>query len=115
LYGPKSLPTVWIRYYGLIPMTRRGYLIALTAACVIAVVVIGAAALLGRMPPLETVWSPDARVAHGGIVALCYNYGYLIIIACLVAQAIDTYCTLRLFAKREAEELARLAALAQDH
>ena len=114
MYSPKAPPTVWIRYYGLIPMTRRGYLITLTTACGVAVVVLGAAALLGRMPPLETMWFPDARVAHGGIVAFCYNYGYLIISACLVAQAIDTYCTLRLFAKRETEELARLAALPQD-
>ena len=97
---------VWIKYWGVIPMTRRGYVVTLTMAAVLALIVLVACALAGRLPPLSTLWEPDPARANQGIVGLLYNYLYWIILACLVAQAFDTMLVLRRFSQKEAEQRA---------
>jgi hypothetical protein len=101
---------VWIKYYGVIPMTRRGYLIALAVAGGIALLFFLLAAVAGFMPPFDTMWSGRHHVPGPGVGALFYNYLYWILIFCLVAQGIDTFCTLRTFARKEAEQRYWLAA-----
>ncbi|HYT91685.1 MAG TPA: hypothetical protein VEL76_23430 [Gemmataceae bacterium] len=99
---------VWIKYYGLIPMTRFGYLTTLAAVAGFAFVAVLAAAVLGTMPPLDTMWSRQHHLPGPGIGVWFYNYMYWFILACLVAQVIDTWTTLHTFAKKEAAQRAQL-------
>ena len=48
-----AMKPVWIKYYGIIPMTKRGYLIALAAAGGFALLAVLAAAAFGFLPPLR--------------------------------------------------------------
>ena len=99
---------VWIKYYGLIPMTKRGYLITLAIAGGFAFFAVLLAAALGGLPPLDTMWSRQHHRPGSGVDVFFYNYLYWILIVCLVAQAIDTWTTLHTFAKKEAEQKAQL-------
>lgn len=105
---------VWINYYGMIPMTKFGYLVALGAAAAVAFVLIVVGLLLEFLPPLSTLWQPDLAMAQRGFGGLVYNYMWWTFIVCLVAQAIDTFVTLRVFAKKEKEQRAELEALEQE-
>ena len=98
------MPPVRIKYYGLIPMTKRGYLIALGLSALVAVAVVIVALSLGLLPPLDTMWSKEHHLRRSGIWPLFHNYMWWIIVACLVAQAVDTCLTLRAFRKKEAEQ-----------
>ena len=88
---------IWIKYYGLIPMTRFGYLVALLVSGVLAFVFLLVGVVSGFLPPFDTMWSSRHHVppSWGGAYWL-YNYMWWIILACLVAQGIDTFCTLRI-------------------
>jgi hypothetical protein len=101
---------VWIKYYGFIPMTRSGYLIAMAVAGSAAAFIVLMSALAGYLPPLNTMWSSRYHLPGRGIGVWLYNYCYWFLLVCLIAQAIDTFCTLRLFAKKEAEQRAQLEA-----
>jgi hypothetical protein len=109
------MPPVRIKYYGLIPLTRFSYLIALAAAGGFAFFVLLVAALLDALPPLDTMWSRDHHVAQPGVAALITNYMYWLIFLCLIAQVIDTFTTLRLFAKKERDQRVLLDQLLQDN
>jgi len=102
---------VWIKYWGLIPMTRRGYLVTLTVAVAVAAIIVAYCALAGFLPPLRTLWETDP-VAHFGWRRWLHNYWWWIVIIALVAQAIDTTLVLRRFAQKEAEERAAEASAA---
>ena len=97
---------VRIKYYGLIPITKFAYLVALAAAGGFALFVMLIGALLGLLPPLDTMWSLQHHVPQSGIQAWLHNYLYWFIVACLIAEVIDIYCSLRLFAKKEKESSA---------
>src|SRR5262249_51018862 len=99
---------VWIKYYGLIPMTRFGYLLTLGIACLCAALGLIALALAGRLPPFSTLWEPDPAVRNAGAGGWMYNHLFQILLVCLLAQIIDTLATLRAFAKKEAEQRALL-------
>jgi hypothetical protein len=101
---------VWIKYYGIIPMTRWGYLIALLAAGAIVSLLVLMAAVAGLLPPLDTMWSRRHHLPSSHAGAWLYNYCYWLILACLVAQGIDTLITLRTFTKKEAEQRAQFDA-----
>jgi hypothetical protein len=105
---------VWIKYYGLIPMTRTGYLIALNAAAGIVLLIVLMAALAGLLPPVDTMWSAQHHRPGRDVGAWFYNYLYWILVVCLVAQGIDTLCTLRVFARKEAEQRAERARLEEE-
>ncbi len=99
---PREAP-VWIRYCGLIPMTKRGYFITLAAEAIVAVAVVLVGWALGFLPPLRTMWEPDANVARaGGVLGWIYNHLYWIALVCLAGQAVDTVLVLRQFARKEA-------------
>jgi hypothetical protein len=100
---------VWIRYYGLIPMTRVGYLVTLAVGCLVAVVFVVAGVVIGFLPPLEALWHPDPVMARrGDALGLFYNWWWWFVIVCLVAQVIDTWVTLGVFARKEAEHKEKL-------
>jgi hypothetical protein len=103
------LKPVWIRYYGLIPMTRRGYLLALGSAAAVLLLFLVAGAALELLPPLDTLWSGQHRLPGSGFGTFSYNFLYWVVIVCLTAQVVDTWCTLRIFARAEAEQWARLS------
>ena len=112
--GQRDPSIVWIRYYGIIPMTRRGYWITLAIVSASVLLILLVAFALGTLPPLSTLWSPDPVWAQRGFAGWYYNYFYWFAIVCSVAQAIDTYCTMRVFAKREAAQRAKLMEVAED-
>jgi hypothetical protein len=90
-------------------MTKFGYLVALGVAGGIALLFFVCLGLLGLLPPLSTLWAPDPlRAARGGASGFMYNYCWWLVLLCLVAQGIDTWCVLRTFANKEAEQKARL-------
>jgi hypothetical protein len=97
---------VWIKYYGLIPMTKRGYLIALGVTGGIVFWILLVLALLGTFPPLDTMWSRQNHRPGSDLGVWFHNYWYWFLVVCLIAQAIDTWCTLHAFAKKEAEQKA---------
>ena len=101
---------VWIKYYGLIPMTRWGYLITLAVAGAIVLLMLLLGACAGLLPPLDTAWSRQHHVREPAGFAWLHNYFYWIIGALFLAQGIDVLCTMRAFDKKEAEQRARLAA-----
>jgi hypothetical protein len=99
---------VRIKYFGLISMTKCAYLVALAVAGGFALFVVLIGALLGLLPPLDTMWSREHHVAASGVQAWFHNYFYWFLVVCLIAEAIDVYCSLRQFAKKEKEQRAAL-------
>jgi hypothetical protein len=89
---------VRIKYYGLIPMTKQGYLITLLAVGLPAVLILVVCTVIGVLPPLETIWRPLPRANW------FVNHFWHIMLLLFVAQAIDTVVTLRVFARKEAEQ-----------
>ena len=75
---------IWIKYYGLVPMTRRGYLITLYVSGVLALVVVVAGLLTGFLPPLSSLWDPDPVIAQQGLGGWLYNHLYWLFLFCLV-------------------------------
>ena len=104
---------VWIKYWGLIPMTRRGYLVTLTVAVAVAAIIVAYCALAGFLPPLRTLWEPDPAAARLGWRGWFYNYMWWMVIVALVAQVIDTILVLRKFTQKEAEQRAAEVAATQ--
>jgi hypothetical protein len=102
---------VWIKYYGVIPMTKWGYLVALGVAAFVAVVFLIVVGAAGYLPPVSTIWQSDPAVNRPGFRPWLYNHMYHIILLCIVAQGIDTYMVLRRFAQKEAEQRAQRSAL----
>jgi hypothetical protein len=101
---------VWIKYYGVIPMTKWGYLVALGVAAFVAVVFLIVVGAAGYLPPISTIWQSDPKVKGPGLGPWLYNHLYHITLFCILAQGIDTYMVLRRFAQKEAEQRAHLSA-----
>jgi hypothetical protein len=95
---------VSIKYYGLISMTKRGYLIATGVAAAFAVLCLAAAWIAGVLPPLSTLWGEGPPLAGPGVSIWFYHHLYQVIVVCLVLEAIDMYTMLRRFAQKEAEQ-----------
>src|SRR5262245_17793293 len=98
---------VWIKYWGLIWMTKRGYVVTLTMAGCVAAVILAYAGLAGRLPALSTLWEPEPAKARLGAGGFLYNYLWWIIGICLVAQILDSIMVFRRFAEAEAQERAK--------
>jgi hypothetical protein len=97
----RPMPPVRIKYYGLVWLTRRGYLIATAVLAAVAVVACVLVLLLtGVAPFARPPWEPALR--RYGFVAWLWNWwtlGALVVLECL-----EVLLTLRQFARREAEE-----------
>jgi hypothetical protein len=102
------MPPIRINYYGLMPMTRFAYWVTFAAAASFALSALLIAGVMGFMPPLDTMWSLQHHRPGPGIEVWIHNYVYWIIVVCLIAQVIDTFCTMRQFAKKEKEQRALL-------
>ena len=105
-----TMKPVWIKYWGVIPMTRRGYLVTLTVGLVVAGIIVAYGAFSGLLPPLRTLWEPDPGIARFGWRGWLYNYFWWLIIVLLLVHAVDMVFVLRKFAQKEAEERAAEAA-----
>ncbi len=101
-----------IKYWGLIPMSRRGYLLALGTAALFAAAIFLIFALMGKLPPLRTLWEEVPVRTPTFWQYWFFNNVYRIVVICLIAQAIDTFLVLRRFARKEAEEQAQQALTA---
>lgn len=91
---------VRIKYYGLVWMTKRTYLIILVIAAAFAGVLLLAAILLGDIPESKFPWDP--ALAAKPFVYRLYNVWTLG--ALLVLQVIDTGVVLAKFAQKEATQ-----------
>jgi hypothetical protein len=93
---------VWIRYYGLIPMTRRGYLIAVAVMAFLALGFVGYLAVAGHLPPVRTLWQRDPNIDKLGPGAWLTNRLWLFLVVLLLAAVLETYFVLRRFDEKEA-------------
>jgi hypothetical protein len=100
-----------IKYYGLLPLTRRGYLVLIALADVLAVALVVRIAAAGLLPPLSTLWGEGWAQGSGAWV---YNTLYWFILAALVAEVIDIVTVLRRFAQKEAEQRAQPTEIEQE-
>jgi hypothetical protein len=97
---------VRIKYFGLIPMTRFAYLVALAATGGIALFIVVVGAILGLLPPMDTMWSRENHLPAASLEAWLYDYFYWFVFACLMGQVIDIYRSLRQFARKEQQQRA---------
>src|SRR5262249_18184485 len=105
---------VRIKYYNVIWMTKRAYLIATLIAAVVAFGAWGVAIALGFLPPLNWPWEQPARFpGHTGFAVWFYDHINWILCALVVAELFDIAITLRKFQQKEAEQRARLAKVSQ--
>ncbi len=100
---------VRIKYYGLLWMTKRAYLIATALGALFLVLACGfffwvCWTTIGSLPPWHWLWEPPPRPAlnFGGWV---FNYFYWIILVGVFLETIDIVVVLRRFAQKEAERL----------
>jgi len=100
---------VRIKYYGLISMTRRGYLISLAVGGMVAAGCLVFGALMGFMPPLRSLWEPVVEKGPAFYV-ICINNLYRFMILCLLLLTLETYIILRKFARKEAEQQNQIGA-----
>jgi hypothetical protein len=103
---------VRIKYYGLISMTRRGYLISLAVGGIVAAGCLVFGALMGFMPPLRSLWEPVVEKGPAFYV-FCINNLYRFMILCLLLLTLETYMILRKFARKEAEQQNQIGAALQ--
>jgi hypothetical protein len=92
-----------INYYGLIRMTKSGYLIATLVAALIVAGLLLVLYPAGYLPPFRWPWQPVPRPDADGLGGMVYNHLYDIITVCLLAEMVDIVVTLRAFARKEAE------------
>jgi hypothetical protein len=98
------MPPVRIKFYGLVWLTRRGYLRATAVLAVVAVAVCVAVLLwTGLAPFARPPWARALR--RYGFVAWFWNWWTLGALA--LAEGLEVLLTLRQFARREAEQRAR--------
>ena len=65
------------------------------------------ATAIGTLPPLDTIWSSQHHLPGSGFAVWFHNYFYWFVVACVFAESIDIYCTMRAFAAKEAAEKLR--------
>jgi hypothetical protein len=96
-----------IKYYGLIPITRRGYLITTAVAFVVAGCMLALARVVGRLPPFTWPWEQAQFAAGSGFAPWFFNNFWRIILLLLVLELVDIATVVYRFAQKEAEQRAR--------
>lgn len=100
--------TIRIKYYGLVPLSKRAYIATTIGAGCVAVVCLLAAWAAGVLPPLNTLWGEGWAKTSTSPFPWLYNYLYWIIIVCLILEGIDIWTMLRKYQQKEAEQLAKM-------
>ena len=101
---------VWIKYYGVLPITKRGYLITTAVAGAAAALMISLAFLLGKAPPWILPWEVETRLPGSGLGVWIYNDFWNIAIVGIILEALDMYMVLRRFGQLGAEQRDRVFA-----
>src|SRR5262249_14395589 len=96
------------KYYGLIWMTKRGYLLTTFFAAMFVLALGLIVGLLGLLPPLPGSGQPPPPGLAPGFTTWFYNNFWWVILALLVLEAIDILTVLHKFRRKEAEQQARL-------
>ena len=91
-----------INYWGMTPITKRGYLIALAFEVTLGALCVAVVLYLG-WPPLSTLWRQPPTPPRPVPWFWFYCSFYRILLLCLIAQCLDTFVVLRAFARKEAE------------
>jgi hypothetical protein len=101
--------TIRIRYYGLISVSKRGYVLG--NAIALAVLGIGLLAFYaaGALPPLSTLWGQPWEPAKQTPWPWLYRYFYWFVLAVLLAELVISLRMFRRFSLLEAEQQARQA------
>jgi hypothetical protein len=97
---------VKIRYFGILPMTRKLYLNLVVWGWigVTLLLIVASFAAPGRMPPFRGPWESTPPVVNSTREFLYWHF-YDLYFICLVAQVIDAAIMLRKYkAKQEEEE-----------
>jgi membrane protein implicated in regulation of membrane protease activity len=94
-------PPVKVKVYGLISLTRRGYMICLGVGVGMLVVLLLAWALFIAGPP-----TPAEQAGAFTLWTLVRVYTPLILLAAALLEGIEVYFVLRRFRRAEAERLA---------
>jgi hypothetical protein len=102
---------IQIKYYGLFPITKSTYLVTTLFVCTAMVVLIALCLLVGIFPPLALPWEQEPVIKEPGLGPWIANHIYWIILIGLILEALDIAVVLRCFARKEAEQRARLAKL----
>jgi hypothetical protein len=97
---------VRIKYYGLIWLTKSGYLIGTLIGASFVVVLLLMMYPAGYLPPFRWPWEPVADPDAAGVGGWFYNHFYELCLLGFLAAAIDFAVTLRCFARTEAGRLA---------
>ena len=98
------MPPVRVRYLGLMPMTKAGYLTTAAVVTLFAVGLFVIALLKGYLPPFRWPWDPLTAPAAGGFPGWVYNHFYELILVGLLGEVLDVVLMLRAFARKEAEQ-----------
>ena len=107
---PRKKPdkTIRIKYYGLVPISKRGYLRIVVATPVVAGIILLVAWAAGVLPPLSTLWGEHWPEAAKTPWPWLYNYMYWFIIIGVLLEAVDVWTMLRKFKQKEEEQRAKM-------
>jgi hypothetical protein len=91
------MTSVRIKYYGILLMTKRGYLVATAVASVIMALVLLGGLAAGKLPPLSTIQQPPRAGAGEGTIVWLYNHLYQIIVVGVILEIVDILVVLHRF------------------
>jgi hypothetical protein len=97
---------VRIKHLGLFEVTKSGYLTGTLIGLSVAAVALLMAYPTDMLPPLRWPWDPLPAPHLTGVRGWLYNHFYEFLAFLLLLEVIDIVVTLRLFARKEAEQRA---------
>jgi hypothetical protein len=97
---------VRIKYYGLIWMTKRAYLLTTLILGLMVLAFFGGIAVAdaSRLPPFHWPWDPVPANAAPGFEGWFVHHFWTIIFVFCLAELVDILVTLHKFAQKEAEQ-----------
>jgi len=101
----QPMKPVKVRYFGVLPLTRKAYWRILFWVCVATtILVILVLTLTSRpVPPFHWPWETPSPTLKSTADLLYYHYGYTLVAACIIAQIIDAAVMMKKFAAKEQE------------
>jgi hypothetical protein len=95
---------VRLKYYGLIWVTKRGYLIGTVVTAAILAIGLVAGYAAGVLPPLSTMWGEQWPAARLTPWPWLYSCLYWLILVGVIIEVFVTIRMLRRFAEKETEK-----------